>query len=119
MTERTFQYNGATVSIRRAKVRDKVSIGAILRKLDIAEGDEEGNIAGYAFARFMVLSDVEGDLGFALPQVTDDAETIHAAIESFLDADGDLYDGLIGALNRADTPTGDPDLQPGADAKKK
>jgi len=122
MLTKVFEHNGARITARRADVRARLRAQLVYAKLNIsADIPEEEWTEVRAFARFLSQCSVEGDLGFPTPLLSDDAETMRAAKEAFMTADGVLYDHINLALLEVDRDFGDADLVPESelDTKKK
>jgi hypothetical protein len=94
MPENTFEFNGATVTVRRETVRDRLAIDVLLHDLDEALGKTQA-LEEYhqrrQFAHFVKLSDVQGDIGFDLRGPV--AETF----DGWLNADAELYEAWVEA----------------------
>lgn len=122
MLSKTITYDGAVVTIRRADVRARLRASIVYQKFDISRdmpADEWVFLRTYA--RFLAQATVEGDLGFAMPTVTDDIETLRAGLDNFLSLEGIFYDLITLAFNEVDRVIGDPDFVPESelDAPKK
>jgi hypothetical protein len=99
----TFDYGAAKVTVRRAKVRDRLAVDAIQDKL--AKGaDIDVIVAVRMFGRLIAQSTVEGDLGFALPAPTASEADLRAAYEAWLDVDAELMDIWQRHLREVDAP---------------
>ena len=104
---------GVTVTLRRGKIRDRLLMNSIIGKLGFDGGEDTGDFAGKRlFARLVTQAQIDGDLGYTLPAVTDSEDELRASFEKFLDLDALLYDDLEQALFEVDRPLNDPDLLP-------
>jgi hypothetical protein len=112
MLTKDIEWNGAVITLRRAKIRDRLLVNSIVGKLGIDTEDVADFAAKRFFARLITQGQVEGDLGYALPAVADSEEDLQAAYEAFLDLDAGLYDSLEQGLYEVDRPLNDPDLLP-------
>ena len=113
MLTKQIEWNGATITLRRAKIRDRLLMNSIIGKLGI-DATDTGDFAGKRlFARLITQAQIEGDgLGFALPANADSEEDLRVGFAKFLDLDGELYDSLEEALHEVDRSLNDPDLLP-------
>lgn len=119
MFTKTFDYNGASVTVRRADVRARLLQNMIFRHFPIAEGMPIDEWTLYnTFAEFMTLVKVEGDLGFPIPAVAASPEDILAAYENFLALPETFYNQYQAALNEVNAIIGSPATAPGASEKK-
>lgn len=107
---KTFTYGSATVTVRRATVRDRLAVDALVWSLPDTEQTAERH-AQRSYARVVVQTvSVDGDLGFTLPPSNaPDAELI-AGYEAMMDADGALWDAFVVALAQVDGAIAAPDL---------
>lgn len=100
---RTFEIGNAKVTVRRAKVRDRLVIDAIQDKL--AKGaDIDIIVAVRMFGRMVAQSTVEGDPGFTLPAPTASEADLHAAYETWLESDAESMDIWQKHLREVDAP---------------
>ena len=109
MLTKTVEWDGAVITLRRAKIRDRLLVNSIVGKLGI---DIEDFAAKRLFARLITQAQIDGDLGYTLPALADSEEDLRASYENFLDLDGSLYDDLEQGLFEVDKPLNDPDLLP-------
>ena len=113
MLKKTFEFNGAKITVRRGKVRDRLMVNATIGKLGLDTEDLGDYTAKRFFARLIAQAQVvEGDLGFVFPTLADSEEALAASFEDFMELDGGLYDELEQALYEVDRPLNDPDLLP-------
>lgn len=102
MIEKTIEYNGATIACKRATVRSRLHTNWIYSHF-VSEDTEALDMYTYTvFARFLTQCTVSGDLGFTIPGIGADKETIQAALEAFLDMPAEFHDVLVAGLNEAD-----------------
>ena len=102
MIEKTFTYNGATITCTRATVRSRLQTNWIYSHF-VAEDTAALDMYTYTvFARFMTQCAITGDLGFEVPGIGADKETMQAALDAFLDQPAEFHDVLVAALNEAD-----------------
>jgi len=93
MRTRTYTWNGVEITLRAPTVRDRLnSEAAYYRLLGLLQvGDPIW--AQKQYADFITsVEHTEGDLPFPIPQPTDDAKTLEAGMNAWLDADGDFYE---------------------------
>jgi len=112
MLSKQIEWNGATFTLRRGTVRDRLMVNSVVGKLGIDLDYTEDFAGKRLFARLIVQGQADGDWGFTLPAITDNEEILLASFEKFLDLDGGLYDELETALYEVDKSLNDPDLLP-------
>jgi len=72
-------------------------LNAIIADLNDAVDDETMYAAAYAYAYLIARGDVEGDLGFELPDATASIEELTEGFEQYLDADEELFQAVMDA----------------------
>jgi hypothetical protein len=103
MVTSTFKWGEAEVTVRRAKVRDRLAVDAVQGKL--AKGGEmDAIIASRSFGKILAQSTVKGDVGFPLLNPTADESELREAYEQWLDADAELMDIWQKHLRDVDAP---------------
>jgi hypothetical protein len=108
----TFTYGKATVTVRRATVRDRLRVDTLTWKLPDAETTDERH-AQRSFARLVVQTEkVDGDLGFPLPKFDAPDAELRAGYEALMDAPGALWDAWVVALARVDDAIAEPEVAP-------
>lgn len=112
MLKKTIAWNGAKITVRRAKVRDVLLARGIVNKLGVDNNDPGDFFVKQAFAEFVTLAQVDGDLGFSLPSPADSKEELAVALECYLELDIEFYNALEGAITEVSRPLNDPDLLP-------
>lgn len=105
--ERTFTYKNVTITVRRAKVRDRLNRDIILGKLQ-REGVGDP-LSRYTFATLVSQSTV---VGMPWIDAVSTPEEITATFEAWLNLDGALYDLWGGEFEIVNLPMNDPDLIP-------
>lgn len=121
MFTETFSYNGAQITIRRADVRARLRAQLVYGTIIAANpnlSDEEWAEVEF-FGRFLAQVSVEGELGFPLARVSDDADALMASKEALMASDDALYYDLVRAMRNVARNPGDPDLAPDVDEAKK
>lgn len=111
---RAFEWNGATITVRRSTIGDRLAIHVISRHLMV---DAESEVERYqvaVFAEYVQRSTVAGDLGFAFPSSTATAKELHAAMAAFLQMDEALYYQWENALTEVNAAPNAPALTPDA-----
>lgn len=92
----TFEFNGAKIITHGERVRDRLAIDVLLHDLDEALGKTD-SLEEYhqrrQFARFVKLSEVQGDIGFDLHG------PVTEAFDGFLNADAELYEAWVEATD--------------------
>lgn len=107
-----FTYGKATVTVRRATVRDRLRVDTLVWKLPDADSIDERH-AQRSYARVIVQTEkVDGDLGFALPKPGASEADIIAGYEALMDADGALWDAWNLALAQVDGAIAAPEIAP-------
>lgn len=87
----TFEYNGATLEVRRETVRDIVMQEGIEGALAKECPNQMARLI-YRYSAFMTTTTVtDGDLGFEIPKVADGIEALVSGMNAFYDADRALY----------------------------
>lgn len=123
MSERSFEYGGATITVRASIGWDGLDKQFVINKLrpavDLADELIWNRALNFVEAVVRTVK-IEGDLGFAWVTPRSDERALVEAYEAWGTTDGGaLALTWIGALTRAsiDLP-GDPDLYPAIDEKK-
>jgi len=113
MLTKTVELPGGVLTLKRAKVRDRLLTNVIIGKLGFDTEDSDSYTGMRMFARLVTQAQIEGNgLGFDLPAITDSEEDLRAAFEKFQELDGFYYDEIELALFEVDKPLNDPDLLP-------
>lgn len=86
----TFQWNDATITVRRAKTRDRLAEDTFQMKLAPGDTDVSEKIAARTYGQFCSQSSVEGDVGFPLLPATTPEEEMRKGFEAWLDAGSEL-----------------------------
>lgn len=110
----TFQWQGATVTIKRPTVRDGLTVEAVKNRL-AEPGEALDNIEivlRHVFARYVVLTSVEGAHDLPLPLPSAPPGDLKAALEAWADLDEAFMNQWYGAVDRAAAPVNDPELLP-------
>lgn len=119
MRTQTFTYKQASVTVKRAVIRDRLAANMVISFLDV--GSEP--LARYAASEFAqcvsLTTQIEGDIGFVLPKVSDSPETLKAGFEAWLEADPKLLIEWQTAIALAGMDFNDPDLTPNTPDEKK
>lgn len=119
MLSKTFQYNGATVTVKRATVRSNLREHFVFRAFNIDPDTNEMELLELqTFANFMTLAEVKGSLGFDLPQLPASPDEIKAAFEQFMNMDAAFYDQFIAVAREVNAPAAAEDVTPEALEKK-
>jgi hypothetical protein len=121
MSEQTFQYNGATITVRHSTGRDAIDSPLILFDLhskfkemhDIKENDKvskfEVNRMGW-FSNILLRSKVEGELPFEWPELaTIDDEQIYSAYMGLMDGPIELVEQWRTASKNSNKEIYDPE----------
>lgn len=115
---KTFTYNGAKVTVRRADVRARLMGHFIYRHFNIHEDMPEDEFLMYqTFAQFMTQTTIDGDLGFSIPVLSAPEDAIKTAFEDFMALDTDFYDLYVAVMREVEASPGDIETAP--DAPKK
>lgn len=120
----TFEVGGARITLARRTNRHALWTDRV--DLLLADESDDAAMRGYKrlFARLVAqVVEVEGDLGFELPSPSEPVETLQAAFDAFLDADGAVGDACFVALQQVNVPLGPRAFLPpdelGEDERKK
>ena len=120
MLTQKITYNGATLTVRRGTVRDRIQSNMVLNALGFDADDNIEFIAKRFYARVVTQTEVvEGELSFPLPPAGASADDHIKAYEHLMQGDAALYDLLEIALYEVDLPPGDPALAPQSEDQKK
>jgi len=120
--QRSFTYNGATITLHRRRNADQLDAELIVALL--TNDVDRNNLRGFTrrwhraktFAVMLASIDsVEGDPGFPIPSPDDTEADLRAGFDAWLNENG-FYDAWLVALNAVNAPVGDPDTAPGVDA---
>lgn len=91
-TTLTFEWNDAKITVRRAKVRDRLAQDAVQVKLAPGNAPIATIMAVREYGRLCTQSEVKGDVGFPLVPSTAPVEELEAGYQQWLDADAELMD---------------------------
>lgn len=118
MRTQTFTHNGATITVKRAVIRDRLAANLIIAALDIGFDPLE-RYAASEFAQCVArTTNIDGDIGFTVPGVNATASELKAGLEAWLEADASLLVEWQSALNLVNISPNDPDLTPTTPEKK-
>lgn len=113
MRTKSFTYKGdagdVTITVRRGTVGDRLDVDALAWELPDTQSTRERH-KQRSFARLVIQSAVEGDLGFAWPSPDDSSEALTAAFNAWKQADGPLWDAWNLAILQVEGAIADPDL---------
>jgi hypothetical protein len=112
---RSFKWNGATITVHRATIGDRLAIHVITNLL---HDGNRGALATYqrsVFAEYVQRSSVDGDLGFPFPTADASAEELRSGLDAFLGMDEALYFQWENTLAEVNVPVNEPALTPAAD----
>lgn len=119
MPDKTVNYNGATVALKRATVRSRLHSGIIYRKFNVGEDtpDEEFSML-FNYVKFLTQTDIQGEIGFKVPTYADEPKDLEAGYQTFLDQPETFFDEVVIPLTRIDAGLAEDELQPTIDQKK-
>lgn len=104
MIEKTFEYEGVTITCKRATVRSRLQTHFIYGHLGVTEDTPNFEMYTYrTFANFLTQCTVSGDLGFVIPGMGATNEDTQAALDAFLELPAEFHDLLVLNLNEVDT----------------
>jgi hypothetical protein len=122
MRTKQLTYNGdngpVKITVRRGTVGDRLDVDALSWELPDTTSTRERH-KQRSFARVVIHSDVEGDLGFPWPTPDASAEDLNVAYSAWKAADGPLWDAWNLALLQVNGEIADPDLVAGNANPKK
>lgn len=116
MLNNSFTYNKATITVHPPTVEDELDIDYFMF---IFGG--EGQRSRYKwreFGRCLILSEVDGDLGFPWTDPDGTETEIQAAFDGWRKAGNALLTDWRNALSKAETGPNNPALQPSGDTPK-
>lgn len=92
---REFEYNGAKVTVSRRTVRSQIQTELLYR----AFGDDENTsdielLEKAPFFQLLTQTEIDGDIGFKIPEVASSIKELKAGFDAFMDADGTFLDQL-------------------------
>lgn len=123
MSEQTFSYNGATITVHTQTGRDYLDAQIVQVRLGaITMQDVRQRIYVNRFSEAYSQSTVEGELGFEWPESPVDEVQLQIAFEGWLNLPGSVMEQWLNTLELVNTPPNDPDLLPPeqvSEAKKK
>lgn len=102
-TTSTFQWGNAQITVRRAKVRDRLAVDAVQGKL-AKDAEMDTIIAVRSFGKILAQSEVDGEVGFPCPPPTASESELRQAYDLWLDADAELMDIWQQHLRKVDAP---------------
>lgn len=111
------QYGSCTLTFRKATVGDRLAQRQLWRKLASLANDEEIEALAF-YVDFLTLCQIDGDIGFNVPDVKADEEAIIEGYHALLNADEELYFVIIDTLNKVSEPIADSEVTPIASEKK-
>lgn len=107
-------YNGATISFKRGTVKSRLRGMTLYGKLGVSSDTPNDVMLGYSyFVRLLTQCEIEGTLGFDLPDTNAGEAVLQAAYQAFMDADEALFDVVMDGLNAVDEEYQPDALQPG------
>lgn len=113
----SFTHHNATVTCRMATVEDELDIEFVLYAIP-DENTHRSRYKRQEFSRCVILSTVDGDLGFPWPSPDDDAAALLEGFSAWKSEGAVLLTKWREALERANTGPNDPVLQPGGETAK-
>lgn len=136
MLTKTFEYNGATITVRTEDGNayiDRMSADNVLGIYETHDEDDpkKGYVKGERklsqriatrrtqFAAAYVQSEIKGDLGFKWPDSPVDADEMLAACEAWLALPGSVVGQWMNAVFMVNVAPNDPDLKPPDDVDPK
>ena len=112
MLTKKIELRGGTITLKRAKIRDRLLMNVIIGKLGFDSENTDGFAGMRLFARLVTQAQIDGDLGFVLPALADNEEVMRESYEQFLELDGFYFDEIEQGFEEVDRPFNDPDLLP-------
>jgi hypothetical protein len=102
MIEKTFTYNDATITCKRATVRSRLQAQWLVANLEAATATVYDIHMLTPFVGFLTQCTVKGNLGFTIPGVSANKKELEKGLDAFLSQDVEFYDLLVDALNEVD-----------------
>lgn len=113
MRTKTFEYtsdNGTVkITVRRGTVEDRLDVDPLVWEMPDTDSTRERH-KQRSFAKLVIQSTVEGDLGFAWPTPDSSAEELTAAYQVWKKADGPLWDQWNLSMLQVEGAIADPEL---------
>jgi hypothetical protein len=120
MEKYTFDHNGATFTVRRATMRDRIRRDYFLGRLASITDDDVTPYELMYFARAVSQTTIEGECGYEMPTPNLEDDELYGSFMDWCELDGELAEKWLAALRESVRPLGDEALAPGAeDAAKK
>lgn len=110
---KAIRYNGAKITLKPGTVRTRMRRSIILGKLGVKEGMADEDWLGISnYADFLTRTDIDGDIGFAVPHNgASDADYL-AGLDAFLEQPEAFYEAVVEPLLLMDSETNDSALTP-------
>ena len=119
MRTQTFTYKGATITVKRAVIRDRLAANMVIALLEVGHDPIE-RYAASEFAQCVALTvEIDGDLGFTMPKASATPDELKAGFEAWLEAEPTLLMEWQTAIALASIALNDPDLTPDTPLEKK
>lgn len=114
MHSKTFQFNGATITVAPETGAAYIDRQIAQNTLGVFKPDADMRTVNYRlqFAAVYAQSAIEGHLGFEWPTDPFDEDTMLAACDAWLALPGNVVAQWLTAINTANIPPNDPDLLP-------
>jgi len=117
---REFEYNGAKVTVHNQTVRAKLQSELLYTKFGTTENTPEGEwYELFQFVRLLTQTTVDGDIGFAIPEISAPVDELRAGLEAFMNCDSNLITLLNLAWQEVSTAPNKPELLPSDEVPKK
>jgi len=117
---REFEHNGAKVTVFRRTVRSKLHSDLLYNSLGLTTDTSPGHyMEMFHFIRLLTQTTIEGDIGFAIPDVAAPLEELQAGLEAFMESDETLLKQLELAIIEVNRAVNDDALLPPDSVDKK
>ena len=117
---REFEHNGAKVTVFRRTVRSKLHSDLLYNSLGLTTDTSPGRyMEMFHFIRLLTQTTIEGDIGFAIPDVAAPPEELQAGLEAFMSADEALFMQLQKAFTEVNAAVNNDALLPPDKVSKK
>lgn len=112
----TFEVPGGTITVKPATIRDGIHKDTLGWKLRDSGLDAQADPWSFMhFLECIVQSDIDGDIGYEPPAVTDSPADVRAAYEAFLNLPEGLWIPWRDAVVAVNKPTVPAELRPEVD----
>lgn len=117
MRTQTFEDNGVTYTLRAETIEDALDTDMLTHQMGTMESARE-NYKRARFIQLVLLTTIEGDLGFEWPSADSSLDALMTAYEAWKKLPADLLRTWQVTLALANAGSNDPELSPALSEKK-